>query len=421
MTCYRPTTLKLASAHCPRAVDLYEQNAPAFRDHYQVGIAAHDCLAQVGELALKLGRSPDASQVVAVCQNVAFELMAKGRRFEGQQEPPMSAEDADEGANLAIRYATADATEWLTADVSYERGLAFDENWRAVPYSSPARRFRLIPDMTAIVEDAGEDYVGRVALARDYKTAWSTDAGELQSYQMRAQAVALWLTTKDIDGVRIEVVNLRSGQSFGETIWIEAGGRETLEDWRAGITRYMAALDQVGGDGRRPARPGAGCLGCPWALSCAAASPLAQDIEGKAERLAKIEGEREQLIKILKLALADENLHRGGSVYGWHPKPKREPKPDAARLAWEAWKKDGGDIDGFLAALRPSITGLEIVAELLVKKYMALGAPPPESGELDGIGVLDALIDAASALNLAGQWIESKPGREFGVKRRDAA
>lgn len=47
MRCYRPTTLKLASAHCPRAVDFYEQNAPAFRDHFAVGIAAHDASAVV--------------------------------------------------------------------------------------------------------------------------------------------------------------------------------------------------------------------------------------------------------------------------------------------------------------------------------------------------------------------------------------
>ena len=54
MRCYRPTTLKLASAHCPRAVDFYEENAPAFRDHFVVGIAAHDVLAHLGEMALSL-------------------------------------------------------------------------------------------------------------------------------------------------------------------------------------------------------------------------------------------------------------------------------------------------------------------------------------------------------------------------------
>ena len=58
MGCYRPTTLKLASSHCPRAVDFYEQNAPAFRDHFAVGIAAHDVLAKIGEMALSLRRAP---------------------------------------------------------------------------------------------------------------------------------------------------------------------------------------------------------------------------------------------------------------------------------------------------------------------------------------------------------------------------
>lgn len=422
MTCYRPTTLKLASAHCPRAVSYYELNTPHFREHFGQGIAAHDCLAGIQALAVLLKRTPHVDEMVRVCDDNVRALITTGRSFEGVREPPMPAEDANAGKALALAYATAETTTWLTSDVWSERGLAFDEHWCEVPYQSPARRFRLIPDLMALIEDGGEDYAGRLALVSDYKTAWTTDRSELDTYQLKAQALAASLVLPDIDGVRREVVNLRTGQTFHEDIWIESGGREHLAEWRAEITEYMAALDKMqGADGMRPARPGAGCLSCPWALSCDAASPLAHDIAGKAERLAKIDGEREQLVKILKLALADENLQRGGSVYGWHPKPKREPKPDAARIAWEAWKKDGGDIDGFLAALRPSLAGLEIVAELLVKRYMALGAPPPESGEMDGLGELDALIDAASALNLAGQWIESKPGREFGVKRKDAA
>ena len=75
MGCYRPTTLKLASAHCPRAVDFYEQNAPAFRDHFAVGIAAHDVLAKIGEMALFLGRAPLPEEMQREASGIARGLM----------------------------------------------------------------------------------------------------------------------------------------------------------------------------------------------------------------------------------------------------------------------------------------------------------------------------------------------------------
>lgn len=264
---YRPTTLRLASENCPRAIDYYEQQRPRFYEVFQSGIAAHECLALVGSWAAKNGSAPDAAVIAELCETTARKLISTGRAFDGVPEPPMRAEDAFEGRDLALRYATADGTVWLTKDVWIERGLAFDAHWRPTTYGKLAR-FRLIPDVMAMIEDGGEDYVGRLLLVRDYKSAWHTDGSELQTLQLKAQAFAGFLLYgREVDGVRREVINLRTGQSFFEDVWLEYGGREEIEGWRADVTAYMDALDAMRGtDGRRPVRPGARlldvCVGC---------------------------------------------------------------------------------------------------------------------------------------------------------------
>ena len=116
MRCYRPTTLKLASAHCPRALDFYEENAPVFRDHFAVGIAAHDVLAKIGELALSLGRAPLPEEMTNEGAGIARGLIEQGRVFEGSREPPMSAEDAFAGRDLALAYAMRPDVAWATSD-----------------------------------------------------------------------------------------------------------------------------------------------------------------------------------------------------------------------------------------------------------------------------------------------------------------
>lgn len=391
-TCYRPTTLKLASAHCPRALDFYEANTPHFREHFAEGIAAHDCLAAIGELALRLKRSPEVGEMVTTCKAVTERLITTGRTFEAQQEPPMTAEDAFAGQELALRHATREDVMWPTQDVWYERGLGFDASWRAVPYNDGKRRFRLILDVMGIIEDGDENYTGRLALVRDYKSAWPTDASELNTYQMKAQAVAAALVIPDIDGVRREVVNLRTGQVFRDDTWIESGGRETLAAWREEIAVYMDALDAMLVSGKRPARPGVGCVSCPYVRACDAAANGSTNPQRLAQELAMLEGRRAQLIKMLKPACAEQHLVFDQTAVGWHVKAKREPKDSAALLAWDAWQKSGGDVGGFLTALTPSLGGLENVAGQLFKD------------------------DDDRSAELLAQWIETKTGREFGVR-----
>lgn len=393
MRCYRPTTLKLASAHCPRAVDFYEQNAPAFRDHFAVGIAAHDVLAKLGEMALCLGRAPLPEEMQREASGIARGLMEQGRVFEGNREPPMSAEDAFAGRDLALAYAMRPEVIWATKDAWYERGFAFDTDWNSIPFASKDRRFRLILDKIEIITEEGEDYAGRLAVVTDYKSAWPTDESELSTYQMRAQAVAVYLEMgADLDGVRLQVTNLRTGKTFDFDLWFESGGREQIGEWKSEITDYMGALDKMTDHGRRPARPGIGCLGCPYALGCDA-DIVEGDRAAMGMRLAKLEGEREQLIKALKAATAEHDIVLDGCKVGYATKTTRTPKDAAMSAIRSTWASSNGDLSGLLTAIKPTMAMLSAIAKRLY----------PNSKD-DQTAIVE-------------QWSTISHGKEFGVYR----
>jgi len=391
MRCYRPTTLKLASAHCPRAVDFYEENAPAFRDHFAVGIAAHDVLAKIGEMALSLRRAPLPEEMAREGASIARGLIEQGRVFEGHREPPMSAEDAFAGRDLALAYAMRPDVAWATSDAWYERGFAFDAHWQPVGFTSQARRFRLILDKLEIITEEGEDYAGRLAVVTDYKSAWPTDESELSTYQMRAQAVAVYLVMGgDLDGIRLQVTNLRTGKTFPLDLWFESGGREQILAWQSEITDYMEALDKMGDHNRRQARPGIGCLGCPYALGCDA-DIVESDRISMGRRLAKLEGERKQLIKALKAATAESPIAWDGGKVGYQVTTSRTPKDSAMALIRNTWMSANGDVSGLLTAIKPTMAMLAAVAKRLY----------PDNKE-----------DQAA---IVAQWSQEEQGKEFGV------
>jgi hypothetical protein len=324
---------------------------------------------------------------------IARGLMEQGRVFEGNREPPMSAEDAFAGRDLALAYTMRPEVIWATKDAWYERGFAFDADWNSVAFASPSRRFRLILDKIEIITDEGEDYAGRLAVVTDYKSAWPTDESELSTYQMRAQAVAVYLTMADgLDGIRLQVTNLRTGKTFGFDLWFESGGREQIEAWRAEITDYMDALDRMTEHGRRPARPGIGCLGCPYAIVCDA-DIVESDRTAMGMRLAKLEGEREQLIKALKAATAEHAIQLADCEVGYKVKLSRTPKDDALAAIKATWFASGGDWAGLLRSLQPTMAMLSTVAKKLY----------PESKD-DQTAIVD-------------KWSALKHGKEFGVYR----
>lgn len=399
MNRYRPTTLRLASQHCPKAVDLYESpEQTAFREHFQVGIAAHECLANIGQWALDNEKRPRAEVIRQVADATMRKLMSEGRSFDGRPEPPMRGEDAIEGRDLAVSFALSDAAVWQVEHVWIEHGLGFDAKWRKVPYESKDARFRLVPDVLSLVFSGGEDgeeYESRLACVRDYKSAWTTSESELQSLQMKAQAVAACLTLMDVDGVRREIVNIRTGQVFREDIYFGSGGLEQLQQWQADITAQMDALDAMRGPQGRPARPGKGCLSCPWALSCSAAVGVENGEKVDyllAARLGKLDGERSRIIEMLKASCAEQSISVNGELVGWHVTETKEPTKTAAADLFTLWQEANGDLPGFLAALQIGVTGIGSIAKVLHKG------------------------DKAAQQEAIKQHTQIKRGREFGIR-----
>jgi hypothetical protein len=213
--------------------------------------------------------------------------------------------------------------------------------------------------------------------------------------------VAAWLIAGDVDGIRREVVNLRTGQTFSEDLWLESGGREQLEDWRRDATRFMDALDGMIKDGVRPARPGAGCMGCPWVLTCDdAAQVLAGSMLGGPREpddllrgLAVAHSVRDELTELAKCAFADTMHSTEIGALGWHEKPEREPAAGAMSMARNMWSDMGGDLEGFLAALPLSMGGIRKLAKVMHKRHRE---------------AQDAMIEQLSAMVTTA---------EFGVRR----
>ena len=73
------------------------RNRPAFREHFRVGIAAHECLAAIGVQCHRLMRQPELGEMLAASQQIVRSLVTTGRQFEGVAEPPMPMEDARAG------------------------------------------------------------------------------------------------------------------------------------------------------------------------------------------------------------------------------------------------------------------------------------------------------------------------------------
>lgn len=369
MPTYRPTTLKLASRHCPRALDYYEEGRPHDRSQYAVGIAAHAVLEALGRAG--------GEHAQAVADGVLYALTTAGRTFDNHAEPPLPLDEAIEGRDLALRYA---AGHTFDPQARYELGVGFDRDWRPVGYSSgEARsgeaRFRLIFDVLEVATEEDEEQAGEGVVVLDYKTAWSTSAAELDTMQMRAQAVCAMLLPSERENafVRQEVVNLRTEQTFSRTIWSDAEGLALLDRWRRDLDLAMNALDEM--PRPRPARPGAGCLGCPWVSSCEPAREYLEQVrlpdspEALARAYATAEAMRDEFREAAQAALDELGaVEVDGARVGTVGLPRREPKEDAALLLLERWQQAGGEVRGLLKAMAPGKAALDAAARALYPK-----------------------------------------------------
>lgn len=374
---YRPTILRLAEEHCPAAVNYYEDLRAQFREIFGTGIAAHAVLEHLGVLAIQKGAQLTEAEIWAGADVMGQALLAKGRTFDGVQEPPLPAGQIIGGRRLAVRWALDHP---LSHTARYEMGVGFTRDWKLCGYDVPEARFHLILDTLDTYTDADEENELVGMEAADYKSSWQAGAEDLESIQMKAQSVAAWKTAPmfkvDPAFIRRTIINLRTQQSVSATLWLDEDGVKTLERWQREITAHCDALDAM--PKQRPARPGYGCMGCPWVMSCQPAEQflgeaLAAVVHGaETDRveLAKAyciaTAHRERLFSLVKRATKEEPIDIGGGVLvGYVAKQSREPKPDAGKQAWRIWEQRGGDGDGFALAMQPGIESLESVAKRL--------------------------------------------------------
>lgn len=361
----RSTTLNLLAMRCPGALTLYEQQAPADRDLYGAGIAAHAVLQALGEAAD--GRAPYAPPS-AIADAVVQELCTRGRTFDGVPELPLPLDAALEGKTLALGW--WGSQPW-PANSRVEHGLAVDSLWRPTPYGPEAWLGCILDVWTPQVVDEETGAVG--ARARDYKSAWTADEDDCDSLQLRIQACAILAHAQStIDFVDLEIGNLRTRRLHVRRLWLDEAGLAEVESWRADI----AVAVRVAETRPRLFRPGRGCIGCPYLHICKEGGDWAQlvGLDDAATRLAVVEAWRAELVAQLKDLARERPLPIPGGVVGYSKVLRRALAPDAARevaMRWfrpaeEAqWVEQNGNILGLLSALKLGVGSIDALGKRL--------------------------------------------------------
>ena len=313
---YSSTSMRYFTRHCPKALDYHLKGAFHPKEIFQAGIAAHAVLEEIGRK-----KARDTQEMRSISNNVIDQLMQVGHSYYGAQEPPMQPEAAFEGRNLALSYAESNPVP----EGQYEVPLAMDCLGLPCDHTDEKTRYRALIDLMYEDIEGDEDFSGKVLVVRDYKSAWPTGDSELDTLQRKGQAVMAFLnmTQDGIQGIRMEVVNIRSHKTFTKTIWLDDEGLETLEQWKNDILQMCKAADVT-----REARPGVGCLDCPWVMDCNDAQMRSNRAELPID-LACLEGTRKELIKRLKVTLKEAPAEVPGGEVGFRNESKKKPKEGA--------------------------------------------------------------------------------------------
>jgi hypothetical protein len=384
---YRSTSMRLASEHCPRALDHLEVGTPYDRRQYAAGVAAHAVLQAVGEATNRAGGQLSPAELERVAGETAARLIATGRSFDGEAEPPLPADDTWLGRDLALDWI---ASHPIEPGAAYETGLGASPTWQPVPYDSPLARYRGILDVRLVADDGDEESAWRTVVVRDFKSSWAAGEGELDQLQFRGYAVLAWLHEPDVAVIRLELANLRTRKVFTREIQVDEDGRSLLRRWRDDLQATMDALDGMSDSGGRPAVPGRGCAGCPYLGRCEAAREffVAGDVpataEARARTYAVLDARREQLGELLRADSDEAPVDIGDALVGTVGREQRCAAPEATAVLWDTWQRWGGDAPGLLRALAPSFGSLEHAVRVLY----------PERGDkLLREDLLDQLVD----------------------------
>lgn len=377
MPAHRSTSINYALRYCPHATVLWEAGTPAEVGFFQTGIAAHAILQEIGEAQT---RHPDATRAEVSAATVR-QLVTNGRAFDGRAEPPMSPDHALAGERIALGYL---ATHDLPADACYEAGLAVDRNWQPVAYDDPSAWWRAILDVHYPIEEAGEDYALTGRATQDYKSAWSTGSAETMTIQLKGQARVLLAHYPDVDFIRREAVNLRTGATYRETTMLDDAGRAEVKAWEREIELAVAYTET------KAAKPGACCAGCPFVLRCEHAARYWRGVrpehgaafgpEALARTFAVVEAAWDELAKLVKIGCDGGEIKVDGGTVGYRATETREPSDTSAEAlaaawfgidtspntdTWSTWRAQNERLLGLLKAAKIGATGVDAIGKIL--------------------------------------------------------
>ena len=344
---FHPSDIKLREEHCGHAITLRKNGTPYDRNIFQVGVASHAMLEEIGKA---INKNPDISteEIKQLADNLAVELTTKGRSYDKRPEPPMNIKQALEGKQLAIKHLLYNP---LPPDAIYEMPIAFDENWNRVKYYDDNVIFRTLLDMVQVIEETDEEGdTTKTIFVRDYKSSWYIDQDMMDNIQRRAQAISAWLCFPDADIIKLNVFSLRTGKQISREINTHEE-IDTLKQWHEDIKLALKILQQ-----KQQPSPGANCINCPYAKTCQhtarVATQSANIIERYISSLAVVKALEPDIKRKTKVA----NYKTNGGYVGYITKTRNSPVKSATQDLWNIWKDNNGDIEGYLSMLSISAT-----------------------------------------------------------------
>jgi len=385
---YSSSSLKPFLKNCPKALDFYQSGTPVDRTDLDRGVCAHAILEYAA------GRTfHSREEIEKLADDVTAELIAHGRAFRGEPQPPLVPESAFEGRDLAVEYL-------MMTDVP--RGDAEVELWMDAKggHDGEARYVALV-DLVYRTEIGEEDDTLSAIVVRDYKTAWSTGPDETETLQMRGQAALAALHYPDAQVIVREAVNVRTGAVYRSETLRDEEGEAQLALWRENILRLCDAADANAG--ARMARPGYGCLSCWYADRC---EDCLSAMQGDDLALAWVtaKARMESLQKALRKAAKDRDLKVPGGVAGYRKKASRRPSEYAADVIIEysygntGWNEDR--VKGLLMKLKPGVTQIENFAKASF-----------ERGDVRRDDFLDAALETQQVARF-GVWNDKEENNE---------
>jgi len=363
------SSLSLLEQTCPRALDHMEDGAPRDSSVFDVGTAAHAVMEEIQRESVRLGGVPlTDEQRTLVSSRTVSALTLKGRSFRGNHEPPMPLASALEGQRIALSYIRRQHGRFTVSPVAMpERELSFDTNFFPCSPKSKDRIWSAILDRLEM--DYDEDTGQYVLSVIDLKTAWPAGSKEVESLQLKGQAVLalahahiLWPESyTDIGVVKRKIINLRTGKETSAQNYTDD---PELGDWRQTIKSVsINAPKRDKKTNQRPSSPGLCCARCPYRNVCSdSASP--DDTEQTVSTQYRLHlAESKRLEKILKVQLKDVTVPPNEP--GYRETVKTEVLPDAGNTVLDTLLpqySDDGDLAKILTTL-VSVSGLQTLTK----------------------------------------------------------